>query len=101
VLTSALNGYQLASGTSFAAPFVTGVAALLVARSHRRAFPIDAPLVRQLLVSTAQPFAAVDGSGCGAGILDGAAALAALDRVIDATPGYGTVPESDGGADDG
>lgn len=101
VLTSGLDGYQMASGTSFAAPFVSGVAALLVARSYRRAHPIDAALVRRVLVTTAQPFLAPDVAGCGAGILDGAAALAALDREIDATPGYAAANDADGGADDG
>lgn len=95
VLTTALEGYQYATGTSFAAPFVSGAAALLVARSHRRARPIDAETVRRILMRTAQPFAAGDVAGCGAGILDAAAALAALDAEIDADS------EADGGADDG
>ena len=57
VLTSAVEGYQMASGTSFAAPFVTAAAALLVARSHARSRPIDGVTVRRLLAETAQPFA--------------------------------------------
>ncbi|HVR91502.1 MAG TPA: S8 family serine peptidase [Novosphingobium sp.] len=101
VLTSGLDGYQLASGTSFAAPFVSGAAALLVARSHRRAHPIDAATIRRVLVATAQPFASVGISGCGTGILDAAAALEALDREIDASPGYSAASDADGGADDG
>ena len=101
VLTSAVSGYQSASGTSFAAPFVAAAAALLVARSHRRARPIDARTVRRILVATAQPFAGNATSGCGAGILDAAAALAALDHEIDQTPGYSTEPDANGGADDG
>jgi subtilisin family serine protease len=99
VYTTALEGYQYATGTSFAAPFVAGAAALLVARSHRRARPIDALTVRDILMRTAQPFAAGDATGCGAGILDAAAALAALDREIDQALSDG--PEADGGADDG
>ena len=101
VLTSAVSGYQSASGTSFAAPFVAAAAALLVARSHRRARPIDARTVRRILVATAQPFAGNATSGCGAGILDAAAALSALDHEIDQTPGYSTEPDANGGADDG
>ena len=100
VLTATVNGYQLASGTSFAAPFVTAAAGLLVSRSYRRARPIDAAMVRRLLVETAQPFAGTF-AGCGAGILDAAAALAALDAEIDRTPGYEPGPDADGGADDG
>ncbi|HEY5712774.1 MAG TPA: S8 family serine peptidase [Allosphingosinicella sp.] len=99
VLTTALSGYQYATGTSFAAPFVAGAAALLVARSHRRARPIDALTVRDILMRTAQPFAAGDSRGCGAGILDAAAALAALDKEIDSA--MGDQAEADGGADDG
>lgn len=100
VLTTSIDGYQSATGTSFAAPFVAGAAALLVARSHRRARPIDALTVRDILMRSAQPFAAgVDTDGCGAGILDAAAALAALDRQIDRDLGDQT--EADGGADDG
>lgn len=99
VLTTAIDGYQHATGTSFAAPFVAGAAALLVARSHRRARPIDALTVRDILMRTAQPFAAGDAAGCGAGILDSAAALNELDRQIDRALGTGA--EADGGADDG
>jgi subtilisin family serine protease len=98
VLTTALQGYQHATGTSFAAPFVAGAAALLVARSHRRAHPIDAETVRGILMRTVQPFAA-ETQGCGAGILDAAAALAALDTEINRASG--DQGEADGGADDG
>lgn len=101
VLTSAIEGYQMASGTSFAAPFVTAAAALLVSRSYRRARPIDGAIVRRMLIGAAQPFAAAGIAGCGAGILDAAAALAALDREIDQAPGYGPGSAADGGADDG
>lgn len=100
VLTTSIDGYQYATGTSFAAPFVAGAAALLVARSHRRARPIDALTVRDILMRTAQPFAAgADAAGCGAGILDAAAALAALDARIDQD--LEDHEDSDGGADDG
>ena len=100
VLTTAIDGYQLASGTSFAAPFVTAAAALLVSHSFRRAHPIDGPMVRRLLVGTVRPFPR-SFSGCGAGVLDAAAALAALEREIDESPGYAAGQDADGGADDG
>jgi subtilisin family serine protease len=99
VLTTAIDGYQHATGTSFAAPFVAGAAALLVARSHRRARPIDAASVRDILMRTAQPFAVNDTAGCGTGILDAAAALQLLDQDIDRSLGDQT--DADGGADDG
>lgn len=101
VLTTAIEGYQYATGTSFAAPFAAGAAALLVARSHRRARPIDAETVRDILMRTAQPFAASGVSGCGAGILDAAAALAALDQDLDRALGQPGDGDDDGGADDG
>ncbi len=99
VLTTSIDGYQYATGTSFAAPFAAGAAALLVARSHRRARPIDAETVRRILMRTAQPFSAGDQTGCGTGILDAAAALAALDAEIDSA--LGDQAGADGGADDG
>ena len=98
VLTTAIDdGYQYATGTSFAAPFAAGAAALLVARSHRRARPIDAETVRRILMRTAQPFSAGDQASCGAGVLDAAAALAALDQELDSALGH----QADGDADDG
>jgi subtilisin family serine protease len=96
VLTAGLTGYQLATGTSFAAPFVAATAALLVARAQRRAVPINGEIVHRLLTCTAQPFSGPRPSGCGAGILDAAAALAALDRFID-----DTLPDDTGLVEDG
>jgi subtilisin family serine protease len=80
-----LEDYQQVTGTSFAAPFVAGAAALLVARAERRSTPIDSTLVRELLVRSATPFAGGPVSGCGAGVLNAAAALKALDAWIDRT----------------
>lgn len=96
VLSAGITGYQLVTGTSFAAPFVAATAALLVARGARRATPVDGVLVRDVLQRSAQPFAGGAEAGCGAGILDAAAALAALDAIIDAS-----LPDDLGQADDG
>jgi subtilisin family serine protease len=106
VLTSAIDAYQLATGTSFAAPFVAGAAALLVAHAQRRAYPLDGDTVRELLVTTARPFAPGAADGCGAGVLDAAAALQALSQRIDAYDAAGDDgrtqdPCKEGGADDG
>ena len=83
VLSAGLEGYQFVTGTSFASPFVAAAAALLASRAARRAVPLDAAAVRALLVGSAQAFSGKPVSGCGAGILDAAAALAALDAMID------------------
>ncbi len=96
VLTASIDdGYQYATGTSFAAPFAAGAAALLVARSHRRARPIDAGTVRRILMRTAQPFSTGPHAGCGTGVLDAAAALAALDEELDSAAGSRTGAEGD------
>lgn len=83
VLTTALNGYQFATGTSFAAPFVTATAALLVSRAARHALPLNGMTAKQILVQSAQPFAGgAHPVGYGSGILDAAAALRSLDSRI-------------------
>ena len=83
VMSSGLSGTARVTGTSFAAPFVTGAAALLVARAHRRAEPLDVTEVRQLLHDSARPFPGGPKAGGGAGVLDAAEALRLLDRSID------------------
>lgn len=83
VATCALKGYQLATGTSFAAPFVAAAAALLVSRGKRRSYPLGSEDVRRLLVESATPWSRSDVRGHGAGILNVAAALELLDREID------------------
>ena len=83
ILSCGLTGYQAVTGTSFAAPFVAAAAALLVARGQRRAWPVDPETARDLLIQSVQPFAGGAVEGCGAGILDAAAALNALDALID------------------
>lgn len=78
------GGYQSATGTSFASPFVAAVCGLLAARATRRAWPLTPALVRELLVGSVQPFAQAGVEGCGVGVLDALAALQALDARIDA-----------------
>lgn len=84
VVTADLEGYARATGTSFAAPFVTGAAALLVSRAGRRGIGLDGIEARRLLVESARPFATDVPPGHGAGVLDAYAALRLLDRNIDA-----------------
>src|SRR6185503_8109318 len=72
------------TGTSFAAPFVTAAAALLVSRANRRAMPAPPQMVGRVLRESARPFpgATIPG-GMGRGVLDAAAALRLLDRELD------------------
>lgn len=83
ILTCSVLGYQHATGTSFAAPFVAAVCALLASRAQRRAWPLDGALAREILTASARPFATAGVGGCGHGVLDAAAALHALDARID------------------
>jgi subtilisin family serine protease len=87
VASAGLRGYQRVTGTSFAAPFVAGAAALLVSRAARRAVPLDGAFVQRLLCSSAQPWPAGVGNGHGAGILDAHAALRQLDAELDRAHG--------------
>jgi subtilisin family serine protease len=84
ILTCGLTGYQQASGTSFAAPHVAAICALLASRAQRRAWPLVSDDARRILVASARPFAEAGVVGCGAGVLDALAALRALDAEIDA-----------------
>lgn len=83
IVTCGLDGYQHATGTSFAAPFVAAVCALMASRAQRRAWPLSGADCRRLLVASARPFASAGVTGCGVGVLDAAAALRALDADID------------------
>jgi subtilisin family serine protease len=83
IVSANLRGYAKASGTSFATPFVTAAAALLVSYAEGKAVPLSGSDVRKCLTSSAQTFpAGADAHGCGAGILDCHAALRILDRQI-------------------
>lgn len=87
IITTALSGLQEATGTSFAAPFVAGAAALMVARAARRACPLDGAIAARLLRASAQPVPA-PANGCGAGVLDAVAALSAVDAYADTDTAY-------------
>jgi subtilisin family serine protease len=82
IATAGIDGYVEHSGTSFAAPFVTGACALLVARAARWSRPLGPEAARRILATSAQRFAdGAETTGCGAGILDIPAALAAVDAL--------------------
>ncbi|HEY0414168.1 MAG TPA: S8 family serine peptidase [Allosphingosinicella sp.] len=96
IRTAALDGYQRATGTSFAAPFVAGAAALLVARAEQRSAPIDPATLKSILKASAQPHRSDTAKGYGSGILDAARALELLDQALDSDE-----TTELGGADDG
>ncbi|TZF89721.1 S8 family peptidase [Cognatilysobacter lacus] len=83
IVTCSLDGYQRATGTSFAAPFVAAVCALMASRAERRAWPLTGEDCKRLLTASARPFGHPGITGCGHGVLDAAAALNALDDDID------------------
>jgi subtilisin family serine protease len=84
IVSANLHGYAKASGTSFATPFVTATAALLVSYAEGRAEPVHGGDVKRILLKSAQPFAAgADSKGCGAGILDCRAALRTMEKEFD------------------
>jgi len=93
IVTCGLDGYQRATGTSFAAPFVAAVCALLASRAQRRAWPLTSEEARAVLVASARPFAQAGVTDCGAGVIDAMAALHALDAHVDAQ-----MRDADGGA---
>jgi serine protease len=81
----AAESYADYAGTSMAAPHVSGVAALVRAKAGNSITPAQ---VKSLLEATARTFAAPCDGGCGAGVLDAGAAVAAAGtsrlRVTDA-----------------
>jgi len=86
IVSTGIHGYQLATGTSFAAPFVSAAAALLVSRALRKSYPLDGRDVRRILCASARGWpermAIGESKGRGAGVLDAVAALRRLDREI-------------------
>jgi subtilisin family serine protease len=84
IVSTGLGGLQLNTGTSFAAPFVTGACALVMARAARLSQPLEGDDVRELLMRTASPFPrGASTIGCGTGILDVPAALKAIEAPDD------------------
>jgi len=96
IRTAAIDGYQRATGTSFAAPFVTGAAGLLVARARERSASLDPATLKSILIASASPHRKGTAAGFGAGVLDANRALELLDQALDADDSTKL-----GGADDG
>lgn len=81
--TAAEEAYEFQQGTSMAAPHVAGVAALLVSELREVATPA---VVEERLRATARPLYWGCPSGCGAGLVDAAFALA-LQHDVPTTAG--------------
>jgi subtilisin family serine protease len=82
IVSAGINGLREGSGTSYAAPFVSGVAALLVARARRRGRRLNPDEIRGLLVSTASPLPGGVPAETGAGLLNAEAAVRRLDAEV-------------------
>ncbi len=83
---AALNGgayYSVGSGTSFSAPHVAGVVALML-QANPALTPRD---IKRILVQTAAPILERDRSESGAGVLD---AWAAVTQAVDPARPFGT-----------
>jgi subtilisin family serine protease len=93
IVSAGRRGYEAGAGTSYAAPFVTGAAALLLAMARRRSRTLDGREVKKLLIDSASP---LNGNGftpeTGHGLLDVVAALRRLDLALSARPATGTSP---------
>jgi subtilisin family serine protease len=83
IISAGLRGYRLSTGTSHAAPFVSGVAALLVARAARRGVRLDSDGARRALTESAQRTApGASEIEVGSGLLDAVGALQRLDELL-------------------
>lgn len=76
VISVGLEGYRSSTGTSHAAPFVSGAVALMLAHAERHGESLTAAECRQILTETARPgHAEALANEIGAGELDVSAAL--------------------------
>ena len=80
VFSAGLDGYRESTGTSHAAPFVAGAAALLAARALSRGHDLTGAEAKQLLTASAEGAARGHDHGAGSGMLDIPAALRLLDQ---------------------
>lgn len=92
------GGTTLRTGTSFAAPIVAGVAALLLSIQHRQGKKPDASAVREAILASALPCSPPSGaeqSRCLAGVLNIPGAYAIINAKTRGAPKM-TTPDLDG-----
>jgi subtilisin family serine protease len=83
IISAGLKGYRLSTGTSHATPYVSGAAALLLARAKRAGYALSAEQARDILCETATPGAATaTRTMIGSGMLNIPAALHRLDQTM-------------------
>jgi subtilisin family serine protease len=84
IISTGLRGYRESTGTSFAAPYVSGTVALLAARAKRFGKELNASTARRLLTDSAQPGTNSHyDEEIGFGLLDAEQALIHLDRLLE------------------
>jgi subtilisin family serine protease len=82
IVSAGISGLREGNGTSYAAPFVTGAAALLLARARRRGRTLTPAEVRTMLLSTATPLPGPARTETGAGLLNAEGAVRRLDEEV-------------------
>ncbi|MEM6896081.1 MAG: S8 family serine peptidase [Pseudomonadota bacterium] len=81
VISAGLRGYKPSTGTSHAAPFVSGTVALMLSLADRHGARLSAHTITSILTSTAAPGKSPTRE-IGAGCLDAGAALAATRDLL-------------------
>jgi len=80
IVSAGIDGLRSGSGTSYAAPFVTGAAALVVAHGRRIGTELSPADVRRLLTSTATPLPDGVATETGTGLVNVEAAVRRLEQ---------------------
>ncbi|MFL6331786.1 MAG: S8 family peptidase [Pyrinomonadaceae bacterium] len=90
IVSTGRRGYFVSTGTSHAAPFVTGISALLVSRARRAGRELAGADVKRLLVESAAPLGGGGFSAeTGYGFLDALAALRLLEQYLASSQSLG------------
>jgi subtilisin family serine protease len=82
IVSTGLKGYMASSGTSHAAPFVSGVAALLVSYAKRRGRDLNGADIKRILQHSSEKISNGFSSETGYGLLNAQTALQYLEREL-------------------